>query len=166
LTEPWLLGAIPGHDPVISHLLRAGQHIREDIRVALSGLTAAEIWSRPCNLTSAGFHAKHLAGSTQRLSAYLSGRELSQDELAAIPLEASGDEAPAELIHQIDAAFDIYKALVTALRPEDYSSPRYVGRARIPVTAISLAIHIVEHGQRHVGQAISAAKLVRALHHA
>jgi hypothetical protein len=48
------------------------------------------------------------------------------------------------------------------LKPEDFGLMRHVGRRRLPVTAIGLAIHIAEHGQRHVGQAISAAKLARA----
>jgi len=37
-----------------------------------------------------------------------------------------------------------------------------VGRMRLPTTVIGLLVHIAEHTQRHVGQAISAAKLVRA----
>jgi hypothetical protein len=50
------------------------------------------------------------------------------------------------------------------LRPEQFGDVREIGRKRLQTTAISLAIHIAEHGQRHVGQAISAAKLARAVH--
>jgi hypothetical protein len=35
-------------------------------------------------------------------------------------------------------------------------------RKRLQTTAVSVAIHIAEHGQRHVGQAINAAKLAKA----
>jgi hypothetical protein len=37
-----------------------------------------------------------------------------------------------------------------------------VGRQQLPTTVIGLVVHIAEHTQRHVGQAISAAKLARA----
>jgi hypothetical protein len=164
--EPWLKGSLPGLDPGISHLIRAAEHIREDLRNALAPLTAAEIWARPNDLTPAGFHAKHLAGSTTRLCAYLAGRSLTRQELAAIPLKGVGNEDSAELSRQVDQAFDIYEQLVRALHAEDFGTVRYVGRARLPVTAISLAIHIQEHGQRHVGQTISAAKLALALRNA
>ena len=39
--------------------------------------------------------------------------------------------------------------------------PRGVGRKMLPTTVIGLLTHIAEHTQRHVGQAISAAKLAR-----
>ena len=161
--EPWLRGSLPDLDPVTSHLVRAGQHIREDLSAALAPLAPAEIWTKPHDVTSAGFHAKHLAGSTTRLCAYLGGRSLTREELSAIPLEVVGPEDAAELIRRVDWAFDLYEQQVRALRPEDFGTLRYVGRARIAVTAISLAIHIAEHGQRHVGQAVSAAKLAVAL---
>jgi hypothetical protein len=42
---------------------------------------------------------------------------------------------------------------------------REVGRKQLPTTAIGLLTHIAEHTQRHVGQAISAAKLARVWEH-
>ena len=163
MTEPWLRGSLPDVDPVISHLIRAAQHIREDLRAALTPLTPAEIWAKPHDLTSAGFHAKHLAGSTTRLCAYLAGRSLTRQELSAIPLEVVGIEDSAELIRLVDEAFELYEKEVRSLRPEDFGTLRYIGRARLPVAAVSLAIHIAEHGHRHVGQTVSAAKLALAL---
>lgn len=168
--EAWMRGPIAGLDPVVSHLVRAAQQIRADLRAALIDLTGSEVQARPHSQTPAGFHARHLAGSTARLCAYLAGRGLTEEELAAIPREGIGPEGngtddAAELADRVDAAFNAYEALIRSLHPEDYAAIRHVGRARLPVNAISLAIHIAEHGQRHVGQAIAAAKLVRALRH-
>ena len=162
LYEAWLRGALPGLHPVIGHLIRAGQQIGEDLEHALAPLVPNEIWDRPHGMTSAGFHAKHLAGSTHRLCAYLDGRALTDDELAAGAAESTGDQTARELIELVHNAFEAYERKVRALLPEDFSALRYVGRRKLPVTAIGLAIHIAEHGQRHVGQAISAAKLARA----
>jgi hypothetical protein len=55
-----------------------------------------------------------------------------------------------------------YEQLVQTLTPIMLGDLREIGRQRLPTTAISLAIHIAEHGQRHIGQLITTAKLVRA----
>jgi hypothetical protein len=162
LPEPWLRGVIPGADPVTGHLLRASLHIREDMERALKSLTTAQLWAMPDEMTPAGFHAKHLAGSTERLCAYLDGRQLTAEQLAAIAGERAGSEPAAELIARVNAAFDRYDRIVSTLEPRQFGDIREVGRQRLQTTAIGLAIHIAEHGQRHVGQAISAAKLARA----
>src|SRR5215469_3008931 len=88
--EPWMRGVVPGIDPVIGHLLRASEHIREDIEAAVSPLTIDQIWAKPNGMTSVGFHVKHLAGSTERLCTYLAGNQLSEAQLTAIKLEVEG----------------------------------------------------------------------------
>ena len=160
--EPWMRGIVPGIDPVIGHLLRASEHIREDIERAIAPLTVEQIWATPRGITSVGFHAKHLAGSTERLCTYLEGRQLSDVQLAAAKAESTGHEDAKQLIAAILAALAHYEELVRVLTPGHFGDVREIGRRRLQTTAISLAIHIAEHGQRHVGQAISAAKL--ALH--
>jgi hypothetical protein len=110
-------------------------------------------------MTSAGFHAKHLAGSTQRLCTYLEGGQLSTEQVAAIAQEKFGSESPGDLIAAIHAAFDRYEGVIRRLAPGEFGTVREIGRQRIPTTAVGLAIHIAEHGQRHVGQLITAARL-------
>jgi hypothetical protein len=160
--EPWLRGVTPGVHPVTGHLLRSAEHIREDVTEALAPLTTEQVWARPHGMTSAGFHAKHLAGSTQRLCTYLEGEGLSAGQLEEIPLEKAGTESAVELLVRVDAALARYEALVRELQPEEFGGIREVGRKRLETTAVGLAIHIAEHGQRHTGQLISAAKLSRA----
>src|ERR1035438_8370844 len=160
--EPWLRGVVPGINPVTGHLLRASEQIREDLERVLAPLSTSQLWAMPDEMTSAGFHAKHLAGSKNRLCTYLEGRRLTREQLVAMSTESVGAESPAELIAQVRAAFDRYDNVVRELPPERFAEIREVGRQRLETTAISLAIHIAEHGLRHVGQAISAAKLARA----
>ena len=154
-------GIVPGLDPVIGHLLRASEHIREDLEHAIAPLNRDQLWATPHGMTSAGFHAKHLAGSTQRLCTYLEGEQLNADQLAQMKLESAGEESPVELVATVKDALERYEELVRSLTPERFGDVREIGRKRLQTTAISLAIHIAEHGQRHVGQAISAAKLAR-----
>jgi DinB superfamily len=155
-------GIVPGIDPVIGHLLRASEHIREDLDRAIAPLSSEQLWATPDGMTSAGFHVKHLAGSTERLSTYLEGHQLSSAQIAAMKAESTGEESAEELIGAVRAALARYEELVRALSPDHFGDVREIGRKRLQTTVISLAIHIAEHGQRHVGQAISAAKLVKA----
>jgi uncharacterized damage-inducible protein DinB len=155
-------GIVPGIDPVIGHLLRASEHIREDLERAVAPLSVEQLWATPNGMTSVGFHAKHLAGSTERLSTYLEGRQLSAEQIAAMKAESTGKESAEELIVAVRLALARYEELIRALTAGHFGDLREIGRKRLQTTAISVAIHIAEHGQRHVGQAVSAAKLARA----
>ncbi len=155
-------GIVPGIDPVIGHLLRAGEHIREDLERTIAPLSGEQLWDKPGGMTSAGFHVKHLAGSIERLSTYLEGEQLNAEQLAAMRAEGTGAESAEELIAAVRAALQRYEVLVRALSPEHFGDVREIGRKRLQTTVISLAIHIAEHGQRHAGQAISAAKLAKS----
>lgn len=155
-------GIVPGLDPVIGHLLRASEHIREDVERAIAPLTVQQLWATPHGMTSAGFHAKHLAGSTERLRTYLEGRQLRAEQLAAMKAEGTGAESAAELIAAVREALARYEATVRGLTPEHFGDVREIGRKKFQTTAVSLAIHIAEHGLRHTGQVIGAAKLAKA----
>jgi hypothetical protein len=161
LPEAWMRGITPGVDPVIRHLIRATEQIREDTAAAISDLAPAQIWAKPHGMTSVGFHVKHLAGSTERLSTYLAGQQLTPEQLAAIDTERAGTETTGELLAIIDVALERYRGLVQGLSPKDFDAVREIGRKRYQTTAISVAIHIVEHAQRHIGGMIAVAKLVR-----
>jgi hypothetical protein len=125
---------------------------------AIGDLTVVQLWRPVHGLTCAGFQAKHLAGSTLRLCTYLKGGQLTAEQIAAIASESHGDENSAELSVIVNNAMDHYDALLRTLRPADFGAIREIGRKRLQTTAVSLAIHIVEHGMRHVGLAIAAAK--------
>ena len=159
--EAWMRGIVDRIDPVIGHLLRAAEQIHEDAAGAIGDLTPAQLWARPYGTTSAGFHAKHLAGSTERLSAYLAGKQLTAEQLAGIAQEGEGSETAADLLAMIDLALHGYRELLEALSPQDFAGVRAIGRKRYQTTAISVAIHIAEHAQRHIGGMIAAAKLAR-----
>jgi uncharacterized damage-inducible protein DinB len=46
---------------------------------------------------------------------------------------------------------------------ESLAEPREVGRAKLPSTVFGLLFHIAEHTQRHTGQIVTTARIVRAL---
>jgi len=157
-------GPIPGVDPMLTPLFYSFQMAREDLAVATADLLQAELWVRPFGLTPVGFHIRHLTGSTERLMTYVQGRELSAAQLAAMEAESGPEEPTRDQLLQ--AMYQVFREAETVVRALDtgiLSDSRTVGRKRLPTTVIGLLTHIAEHTQRHVGQAISAAKLAAAL---
>jgi hypothetical protein len=161
MEEPWLRGPIPGLDPKISPILYAFTQAREDLARYTDGLTQDQLWASPYNLASVGFHIRHIAGSTGRLMTYVTGSQLTEAQIAALKAESTPGATRGELLAAIDAAFIQAGQIVGSLDPARLSEPREVGRKRLPTTVIGLLTHIAEHTQRHVGQAITTAKLVR-----
>ena len=161
LPEPWLRGPLPGVDTFVAPLLYSFQMAQEDLAKYTAGLTTEQIWATPHGFGSVGFHLRHIAGSTERLMTYVSGGQLSSAQMAALQAEKEAGATREELLAAIDQAFKSAEAIARALDPVRLTDPRSVGRKQLPTTVIGLLVHIAEHTQRHVGQAISAAKLAR-----
>ena len=162
--EPWLRGAIPGVDPCVAPVLYAFQQAREDLAIYVDGLSPAQIWARPYGFGSVGFHIRHIAGSTDRLVSYLANRELGPAQIAAVSAEEEpGNQSAEALLAEMERVFRSAEAVVRSIEPARLPEPRWVGRKRLPTTVAGLLTHIAEHTQRHIGQAISAAKLAKAM---
>ncbi|HLK50363.1 MAG TPA: DinB family protein [Bryobacteraceae bacterium] len=158
LPEAWLRGPIAGVDPRLAPLLYTFQQAREDLARYTEKLTPAQIWARPHGFGSVGFHLRHIAGSTDRLMTYLQDRPLSEEQWAALRREEEGGGGREELLGEMDDVFRRAESVVKSLDPARLAEPRWVGKKRLPTTVAGLLTHIAEHIQRHVGQAISAAK--------
>jgi uncharacterized damage-inducible protein DinB len=158
--EPWLRGPVAGVHPLLTPILYTFQQAREDLEKYTERLTTSQLWATPHGFGSVGFHIRHIAGSTDRLMAYLEGRDLTPEQMSVLRGEEQpGSQGREELLALMDAAFQRAEATVRALDPATLPEPRWVGRKRLPTTVIGLLTHIAEHIQRHIGQAISAAKL-------
>ena len=158
-TEPWLRGPIARLHPLAAHLIYTFTQCREEIALHTVGLT--DIWTPHPPIAAVGFHLAHIAGSTNRLTTYLRGEQLTAEQLARLKAENTPGATLTELLALIDAEFIATEALVRAIDPASYTEPRYVGRQQLPTTVGGLIIHISEHTQRHLGQAILTAKLSR-----
>jgi len=160
--EPWLRGPIPGIPPLLMPVAHALVMAREDVEAALSALSADELWARPAGAASAGFHAMHLAGSLDRLFTYARGEQLSDEQRAALAREKAPPPLPAEaLIRDVHATIDRALAQLRATDEATLLEPREVGRMKLPSNVLGLLFHAAEHTQRHVGQLVTTAKVVR-----
>jgi len=159
LPEPWLRGPIRGVNPLMAPILYTFQQAREDLWHWTDGLTTEQLWAVPHGFGSVGFHLRHIAGSTDRLMTYLQERNLSDEQMAYLDREHNGEGQSREaLLAALEGVLQQAETVVRALDPASLAEPRSVGRQKLPTTVAGLLTHIAEHTQRHIGQAISAAK--------
>jgi hypothetical protein len=147
---------------MVAPVLYAFAQAREDLAEHTAGLTTEEIWARPLGLAPVGFQLRHIAGSVDRLVTYLLGNPLDEPQMAALRTEMEPGESREELLAQVNRALAFAEERIRSIDPASLAEPRMVGRMRLPTTVVGLLVHIAEHTQRHVGQTISTAKLVRA----
>lgn len=163
--EVWLRGALPGVPPLLQPVAHSLLQCREEVRGSLGGLMPAELWARPGGAASAGFHARHAAGSLDRLLTYARGEQLSTAQRDALDAEGAPDlaaDAASRLAASFDEAIDRALRQVRDTAEHRLLEARAVGRAQLPSTVIGLLFHAAEHTQRHCGQLATTVKIVRA----
>lgn len=158
--EPWLRGPLQGIHPLVMPVFFSFAQVREDLNRHLEGLSEEQIWLT-VGKSSIGFHLKHIAGSVDRLTTYLKGQQLSNDQLQALREEHTPDRLHAELLKDLDASLSSAETFLKTLDPNTLYEPRTVGRQALPTTVIGLIVHLAEHTQRHLGQAITLSGVVR-----
>jgi uncharacterized damage-inducible protein DinB len=156
--EPWLRGTITDVHPVLAQVLYSFQQTREDLEYFTNGLSVDQLWVRPSGLASVGFHARHIAGSIDRLLTYANGEQLTPAQLACLKTEA---EPVDDVITWLAGELQKFSHQVKSFDPSRFNEERKVGRKGLPTTVGALLVHIAEHTQRHLGQAIVTAKLVK-----
>ena len=161
--EPWLRGTLTEHDAVTRAVLHALELAEEDATKWCGGLSAAEINARPHGIAPVAFHLRHIARSLDRLLSYAEGTQLDTAQKAALKSEldegTTTEAVMAELRDGLKSAAD----RVRAFSPKDFNAVRGVGRGMLPTTVGGLLVHCADHTQRHIGQAVTTAKIITAL---
>ena len=163
MPEAWLRGPVDGVDSFLQPAAHALVQAREDLDRAIAGISTDQLWARPNSAASLGYHLRHAAGSLDRLLTYARGQQLNDRQLADLKREGEPGIPPqdaAALVAHVQRAIDAALAQLKATRPEDLLEARAVGRAQLPSTVLGLLFHAAEHTTRHVGQAITTAKLI------
>jgi uncharacterized damage-inducible protein DinB len=162
--EAWLRGPIDGVPPLLMPAAHALLHAREDVARALADLVPAQIWASGAG-ASIGFHVRHMAGALDRLLTYARGEMPTAEQRKAASAEGIPGDPPtdgAALIAELERAVDRALTQMRTTSPETLLHARSVGRQQLPSTVIGLLFHAAEHAARHAGQAITAARCIRA----
>ena len=162
LPEPWLRGSLTDVPTVQRAVLHALELAREDLAKWCGNLSDAELNAHPGNLAPIAFHIRHIARSIDRLLTYAEGRELGGAQMDALRSELDPGAGRDELFAELAGALEKGASRVRAFDASQLEGSRVVGKKRLPTTVTGLLVHIAEHTQRHVGQAITTAKIVVA----
>jgi uncharacterized damage-inducible protein DinB len=162
LPEPWLRGTLSDVPAVQRAVLHALQSAEEDLAKWCSGLTDGELHSRPAGLAPVAFQLRHIAGSVDRLLTYAEGRELTADQMQFLKSESSAGSTVCGALGEFSESMKVAADRVRRFTPDELELPRGVGRKHLPTTVGGLLVHVADHTQRHVGQAIITAKLLLA----
>jgi uncharacterized damage-inducible protein DinB len=164
--EPWLRGTHAGVPAAARAVLHALDLALDDLTKWTAGLTDAEIHASPLGLTPIAFHLRHIAGSTDRILTYAEGGQISAEQLVTLKAEQGSEgnqESLAALLAGVEAAFSNAAERVRVLATANLDTPRAVGRKQLPTSLGGAMIHVADHTQRHVGQVVTTAKVLKAM---
>ena len=164
LPEVWLRGPVDGFPAELQPVVHAFLQVREEVERHAADLTPEELWARPGDAGSIGFHLRHIAGATDRLLTYARDEALTPAQLTWLKAEGVAGNPPstaAEAITIAQQGIDRALAQIRQIDPQAMLDPRSVGRARLPTTVIGLVFHAAEHASRHAGQIATMRKVVK-----
>lgn len=158
--EPWLRGTLTDLPAVPRAAIHALELAREDIDKWCGDLSDSELNARVSGIPPVAFQLKHIAGSMDRLLAYAEGSSVTREQIAAMKSETDPVTSGKEIFAELRAAFERSVQRIRALAKANLEEPRTVGRNQLPTSVGGLLVHVADHTQRHVGQAITTAKIV------
>lgn len=161
--EPWLRGTRTEVDAVRRAVLHAFELAAEDIAKWCDPLSDEEVEARPSGLPSVGFHLRHIARSLDRLLTYAEGQQLSERQTRALKSEMEADSDRESTFMEFAKGIEVAVDRVLAISPGTYEERREVGKKKLPTTVGGLLVHCADHTQRHMGQAVTTAKLLIAM---
>lgn len=161
--EPWLRGTLRDLSPGQRAVIHALQLAREDIDRWCGPLTSEELSAHPHDLAAVAFHMRHIAGSLDRLLTYAEGEVLSEEQQTSLAAEMEEQTSRDRLFEEFETALAAAEVRIRAIDPSHWPELRAVGRKQLPTTVAGLLIHCADHTQRHVGQAVTTAKVLLQL---
>jgi hypothetical protein len=162
--EAWQRGPVEGFEPLLMPVVHALIQVREDLQRLAAEIPVDLVWQRPGGAASIGFHVRHTGGALDRLFTYARGETLTEAQRAEAREEGAPGEPPralAEVVADVERLIDRALDQLRTTSRDLLLEPRKVGRAGLPSTVIGLLFHAAEHATRHVGQAITTAKILR-----
>jgi uncharacterized damage-inducible protein DinB len=160
--EPWLRGRLREVPPVQRAVMHALELAGEDLQRWCGSLSDEQVNARLGGLPPVAFHLRHIARSMDRLLTYAEGRDLSQQQLTMLKEEMNPDAPREVLFTELNSALVKSMIRIRAFEVSVFEEIRFVGRKQLPTTVAGLLVHVADHTQRHVGQAVTTAKIVLA----
>ena len=143
-------------------LLHSLEMAQEDTAKWCRNLDDRELHARPFDLPSVAFQLRHIARSLDRFCTYAEGTPLTTAQFKALATEMDASGNKNSIFSELEQSLDRTRQRLDAIVRQPPDLPVSIGRKALPTTLTGLLIHAAEHTQRHVGQAITTAKLIVA----
>jgi uncharacterized damage-inducible protein DinB len=161
-SEPWLRGTLTDLPVVQRALLHSLQMAEEDTSKWCGAVDDHELHARPFQLPSIAFQLRHIARSLDRFCCYAEGVPLTEQQLTALAAEMDATGTRESIFKELSESLETTRQRLDAIIRQPLDQPIKIGRKGLPTTLAGLLIHAAEHTQRHVGQAITTAKVILA----
>jgi uncharacterized damage-inducible protein DinB len=159
--EVWLRGPLPGIPSLLQPAAHALYQALEEISELENDFPTELLWTKPAGVAS----VQHLSGVLDRLLTYAKEESLNEQQLEYLKFEET-EPFPgctfADLLKNFQLGVERAVSQIKNTDESKLADVRYVGRARIPSTLIGLLFHAAEHTQRHTGQLIVTARILKA----
>jgi uncharacterized damage-inducible protein DinB len=162
IPEPWLRGTLTDVPPVQRAILHALELAKDDLEKWCGDLPDQELNASPGGIPSVSFHIHHIVGSIDRLLTYAEGRALTPEQMGSVKEEYAYQGKTDNIFAELKCALESAAIRIRTFASENLSEAREVGRQQLPTTVAGLLVHVADHTQRHVGQAITTAKIVKS----
>ena len=162
MTEPWLRGTLSDVPVLQRALLHSLEMAQEDTARWCRGLDDRELHARPFQLPSVAFQLRHIARSLDRFCSYAEGTPLSPEQFTALAGEMNPSQEKECIFRELEESLEKTRRRLDAIGRRPLDLLVNIGRKGLPTTLAGLLIHAAEHTQRHVGQAITTAKVILA----
>jgi uncharacterized damage-inducible protein DinB len=162
LPEPWLRDTLAEVPAVHRAVLHALELAGEDLHRWCGHLSDEQLNQRPAHIAPVAFHLRHISRSLDRLLTYAEGGSLNEEQLSGLKSELEPGARRDELFAELSATLTTTVTRIRSFSRANLETARSVGRNKLPTTLGGLLVHIADHTQRHVGQAVTTAKFVLA----
>lgn len=163
--EVWQRGPVAGVPSLLQPVAHALLQALEDAQTYMEVFPDEWLWKKPGGVASVGFHLLHIRGVIDRLFTYARGESLNEIQLKELAAEKEIPFTPLRVDQLLDALRSQVEKGIAQLQQTDDASltdARSIGRKKMPTTVLGLLFHAAEHCQRHIGQLLVTARVLRA----
>lgn len=162
--EYWLRGPVEGITALLQPAAHALLQSSKELHNYLRGFPEELLWEKLEGRASVGFHVQHMTGVLDRMITYAQGKTLNQTQFEYLRNEGVPKdgltiiELQSAFSAQVESTLQYFKGI----SEETLKESRTVGRKKLPSTVLGLLFHAAEHSQRHIGQLLVTASVLKS----
>jgi uncharacterized damage-inducible protein DinB len=135
----------------------------EEVKAIMQDFPNELLWVKPAGVASVAFHLQHMAGVLDRLSTYARKEMLSPEQMNWLQGEGKEINITVDaLLARLEHNVQLYLQQLSQTSESSLTESRTIGRKALPTTHLGLLFHAAEHTQRHLGQLLVTARVVKA----